>query len=62
MVSIENPDYNFTVPDHEKADYRELLFKMLAQIEKQQQKRCVVNCNKNAFSGLQHSCCTLTHL
>lgn len=33
-VKVENPDYHFTVPSHEKEDYQQRLFGILEQLDR----------------------------
>ena len=35
-VKVENPDYHFTVPSHEKKDYQQRLFRILQQLDRQE--------------------------
>lgn len=35
-VRIENPEYHFSIPDHERVDYKRILFPQIEKILKQQ--------------------------
>ena len=35
-VRIENPDYHFSIPDHERVDYKRILFPQIDKILQQQ--------------------------